>query len=212
MNHRDTSWPLLDTSFLKVEAIALKHRIPSFGFVITEKPSPGKLDSSKLVKRGIAPGPIFGKLKSGQKVEFEGEILDPTDFIGPNIPGRKLGIMGDTCDTGELVSLMENTAGLDILIHEATMEGKLREKCVQFGHSTPAMAVRVAAQCRSKHLVLFHLSPRYKPISLTTEDDDPDSAKVIENEALEELRTLGKTDIKLTIAEDFTELTIPKKK
>jgi hypothetical protein len=30
------------------------------------------------------------------------------------------------------------------------------------------MAVEFAVQCRAKHLVLFHLSPRYRPIKVRT--------------------------------------------
>lgn len=208
----DNCWNIFDSAYVKVEAVALKHRIPSFGFVVTEKTSVGKLDSKKLLDHGIKPGPIFGKLKGGKTVEFEGEILDPKNFLGPDIPGRKLAVLGDTCDSSELVTLVEQGQGLDLLVHEATMEGKLTEKCVQFGHSTPAMAVQVAAQCRSRSLALFHLSPRYKPLSLSNGDDDPDSAKIIQDEALAELETLGKSDITLIVAEDFTEITIPKKK
>ena len=46
------------------------------------------------------------------------------------------------------------------------MENKLFDKCVEFGHSTPNMAVDIAVACKARSLVLFHLSPRYKPISL----------------------------------------------
>ena len=49
-------------------AAALRHRIPSYGFVITEKSSPGRLNTEKLEEIGIRPGPIYGKLKARQKV------------------------------------------------------------------------------------------------------------------------------------------------
>ena len=53
-----------------------------------------------------------------------------------------------------------------ISVHEATMENKLQEKCVQFGHSTPCMAAQVADSVKAKTLILFHVSPRYRPISI----------------------------------------------
>ena len=51
-------------------------------------------------------------------------------------------------------------------VHEATMENKLREKCVEFGHSTPSMAASVAHSVRAGTLILFHVSPRYRPVSM----------------------------------------------
>jgi len=90
------------------------------------------------------------------------------------------------------------------------MEEANREKALMFGHSTPAMAVQVAAECKAAHLVLFHLSARYKPLSLCGAED-PESAIIIEREAREELSKLDIPEMGLTVAEDFSELVIPKK-
>ena len=40
----------------------------------------------------------------------------------------------------------------------------VQEKCVSVGHSTPDMAADIALRAGARKLVLFHLSPRYKPI------------------------------------------------
>ena len=61
-------WPLFQEAGLTVVAAALRHRIPSWGFVITEKNGPGRLNTEKLEQIGIRPGPIYGKLKARQKV------------------------------------------------------------------------------------------------------------------------------------------------
>ena len=77
-------------------------------------------------------------------MHFEGQTLDPKDFVGPDISGRQVAVCGDTCDSSELSALVARAeGGLDLLCHEATMEGRLWEKCVSVGHSTPAMAVQV---------------------------------------------------------------------
>lgn len=136
--------------------------------------------------------------------------LDPAEFVGPEVPGRKIAIMGDTCDSSEIIPLAQN---LDVLVHEATMENKLLEKCVEFGHSTPDMAVDIAVSCNTKTLVLFHLSPRYKPLSLSMCDANlEESAQVIVNEALKHLEDAHRADIELVVAEDFMEYQILKNK
>jgi len=199
---------LLESSHFIVVAAALKHRIPSFGFIVSEKDSPGKLDSARLLELGVKPGPIFGKLKNGYKVVLDsGKELDPKDYVGPDIPGRKIAVMGDTCDSSEIIPFSTN---LDVLVHESTMENSLEEKCVEFGHSTPRMAVDVAVSCGARHLVLTHLSPRYRPVSLSHGEDDPESAKKLELEALQSLEEKSRTDMSLTVAEDFTEVDVPK--
>jgi len=199
-------WKLFEGARSSVVATRLEHRIPSFGFIISEKPSPGKLDAVKLLSKGISPGPIFGKLKSGQSVVLEcGEVLNPADFVQPDIPGRKIVILGDTCDSSEIFSHAQNT---DVLVHEATMENRLKDKCIEYGHSTPDMAVDVAVKSGTRTLILFHLSPRYKPGCVS---GDGDSAQVIYDEAINRIAEYGKTDMKLIVAEDFTQYEIPKK-
>lgn len=47
-----------------------------------------------------------------------------------------------------------------LLVHEATMQESLREKCVEFGHSTPRMAAEFAVRIGAKRLCLNHVSPR----------------------------------------------------
>ena len=200
---------MLKEGKVEVRAAALVHRIPSFGFLITEAPGTGKLDAARLLEVGIKPGPIYGKLKAGLAVEWEGKTLRPKDFLGPEMPGRRLAVLGDTKDSSRLSTLV-GEGGVDLLCHEATMEESNKEKALMFGHSTPAMAVQVAVECKAAHLVLFHLSARYKPLSLCSAED-PESAGIIEREAKEELSKLNIHEMRITVAEDFSEVLIPKK-
>ena len=41
-----------------------------------------KLCLTSAQEIGIRPGPLFGKLKQGQSVNFEGKTLKPEDFVG----------------------------------------------------------------------------------------------------------------------------------
>ena len=98
-------------------------------------------------------------------------------------------------------------------VHEATMEDKLKEKCVEFGHSTPSMAAGVAMETQAKNLILFHVSPRYKPLSLCDESNqDVDSAQILLDEALKHLQANDRTDVNVIVAEDFTEFVLHKHK
>ena len=94
------------------------------------------------------------------------------------------------------------------------MEDKLEEKCVEFGHSTPSMAAGVALETRAKNLILFHVSPRYKPLSLCDKNNqqDSDSAQILLDEALKHLQDKDRTDVNVIVAEDFTEFVLQKNK
>ena len=93
------------------------------------------------------------------------------------------------------------------------MEDKLKEKCVEFGHSTPSMAAGVAMETLAKNLILFHVSPRYKPLSLCDESNkDVDSAQILLDEALKHLQDNDRTDVNVIVAEDFTEFVLHKNK
>ena len=91
------------------------------------------------------------------------------------------------------------------------MEDKLKEKCVEFGHSTPSMAAGVALETQAKNLILFHVSPRYKPLSLCDESNQ-DSAQILLDEALKHLQDNDRTDVNVIVAEDFTEFVLQKNK
>lgn len=133
-NNRNT-WDILHEGNLGVSAAILKHRIICFGYVIEEDDSPGKLDAALLKLKGVPPGPLYAKLKSGESVVTEdGRVIEAEDVLGPPCAGRKVVILGDTCDSGQISSLAVNA---DVLVHEATNENDHQEKCMENGHSTP---------------------------------------------------------------------------
>lgn len=44
------------------------HTIPSFGFVVTERDEPGKLDAGHLKELGVPPGPLYARVKKGEAI------------------------------------------------------------------------------------------------------------------------------------------------
>ena len=127
-------WEILKCGDLTVTAYPIKHRIPCVGYVIQESSLPGKLDVLLLKEKGIPPGPLYGQLKSGKPVELaDGSLIKPEDVLGPSRKGRKIIILGDTCNSDTLI---EAGMDADVIVHEATYENELEEKAVDHGHST----------------------------------------------------------------------------
>lgn len=143
-----------------VEAGKLEHGITCFGYRIVEKDIKGALLVDKLQELGISPGPIYQKIKAGEDVTLDnGTIINGVDFVGPNKPGRKLAILGDTRYSKKAIDLAMN---VDLLVHEATF-GKDDETIAHnYYHSTNIQAAKVAIEADAKELILTHISSRYQ--------------------------------------------------
>lgn len=51
-----------------MQAGRVKHRVPTFGFVISESTRPGKLNVDKLKEFGVKPGPLYATIKKGEAI------------------------------------------------------------------------------------------------------------------------------------------------
>jgi ribonuclease Z len=181
---------IFEDNHFTVEAKLLDHGIPSYGYRIVEKDRPGTLLADKLVKAGVEPGPIFRKIKNGEKVTLEdGRVLIPADFLGPEQKGRIVTILGDTRYCENAIAL---AMGADVLVHEATFSKGEERLAYDYFHSTTCQAANVANQADCKKLILTHISSRY----------DRTAWRELVTEAQE---IFPNTDI----AEDFKEINIP---
>jgi ribonuclease Z len=113
--------------------------------------------------------------------------LHPSEVVGPTKIGRKLVILGDTCDSSGIAKIGQ---GADLLIHECTLPRRLATEARKRGHSTAstgqpflahltplwplltydtrhntwwwiaAMAGKFAKRIQAKKLILTHFSAR----------------------------------------------------
>ncbi|HEY9906709.1 MAG TPA: ribonuclease Z [Thermosynechococcaceae cyanobacterium] len=142
-----------------VSCTLLKHRVPAYGYQVTERDRPGAFDVKKAAALGISPGPVYGRLKNGEVVELsDGRRIRGADLCGPVQVGRKLAYCTDTIFCEGAVELAQNA---DVLIHEATFAHQDAELAYQSLHSTSTMAAQVALAAQVRQLILTHFSPRY---------------------------------------------------
>jgi ribonuclease Z len=152
-----------------VACAPLKHRLPAFGYRVTEKDRPGHFDAGRAQELGIPPGPLYGKLKRGERVTLDdGRTFEGSEFCGPDLKGRVVAYCTDTiyCRTA-----VELARGADLLIHEATFADADEGLAVRSTHSTAAMAARVAREAGARRLLITHFSPRYFPGNQTEPED-----------------------------------------
>lgn len=150
---------VFEDSLMKVEAAHVDHRIECFGYRIAEQERPGRLFVEKLKEKAIPPGPLYAQLKSGHNIQLpNGEVLEWADYVGQPIPGRVVVIMGDTRDCKASRSLAHQA---DVLVHEATFAGELKQLAQEYYHSTSAQAAQVAKESGAAVLIITHISSRY---------------------------------------------------
>jgi ribonuclease Z len=138
-----------------VAPFPVDHRGPaSFGYAIVEEPRRGRFDAELAASLGIPFGPDYGRLERGETV---GGVA-PEQVIGPDRPGRKLVLSGDTapCETLRVAAHQA-----DLLVCEATFADEEAERAAQTRHSTARQSAELARDAEVRLLALTHLSARY---------------------------------------------------
>jgi ribonuclease Z len=135
------------------------HGVESLGFALVERARPGRFDVQVADELGVPAGPERGRLQAGQPVHLPGgRIVEPGEVLGPERPGRKIVLTGDT---GSSATVAEAARGAEVLVHEATFLDEERERAQETAHSTALEAAEVALEAGVGLLALTHLSNRY---------------------------------------------------
>ncbi|NPA27327.1 MAG: ribonuclease Z [Chloroflexi bacterium] len=115
----------------------------------------------------IPPGPWRRDLVAGKTVTLpDGRVIHPDQVLGPPRPGvRYVHIM----DTGRTDDLHEHVRDADLLVIEATYLHEDVELARQFGHITAREAALLAKESGVKHLILTHISRRYRDHDILAE-------------------------------------------
>jgi len=133
--------------------------VPAFGYIVEEKPIPGKFYPERALELGIPRGPLWKALQQGKTIEYKGRKVKPSDVMGPPKKGVKIVFSGDTTYCERVIDVSKNA---DILIHEGMYGNDMAEYAKSRGHSTVADAARVALVAGVKKLFITHVSSRYK--------------------------------------------------
>lgn len=151
---------IFDGEDFSITAIPVFHRGQDcYGFVFEEKPRRPFLPE-RAEALGIPPGPWRRDLVNGQTVTLpDGRCVTPDEVLGPPRPGTRLVHVGDAGRTDNLVEVCYQA---DALVIEATYLEEEAEMARQFAHLTARQAAELALKAQVKHLILTHISRRYR--------------------------------------------------
>ncbi|WP_413596033.1 ribonuclease BN [Citrobacter youngae] len=154
-----TAGEVVDDGLRKVTAFRLEHPLECYGFRVEEHDKPGALDANALKAAGVKQGPCFQDLKAGKTIELEdGRTINGADFLAPAIKGKSVAIFGDT---GPCASAIELAKGVDVMVHETTLDSSMEEKANSRGHSSTRQAAQLARDAGVGRLIMTHVSSRY---------------------------------------------------
>ena len=160
---------LFENDKIRVNCASLKHKIPAYGYRVSEKDKPGIFDIKKAESMKIAPGPIYSELQQGKTVILsDGRSINGNEFCGPPRKGASFVYCTDTVFSESAVSLSKNA---DLLVHESTFSQEDESMAYEKLHSTTIMAAKTALLSNTKKLIITHLSPRYTNKNAITPSD-----------------------------------------
>jgi ribonuclease Z len=160
----------------EVRACEAEHSVPTFSFLLDEKEKPGTFYPEKAISIGIPKGELWHKLQQGEEVVVDGKSIKPSEVMGPNVPGKKIGISGDTRPTKKLEAFFKNC---DYLVFDSTFLDELKENAILTCHSTAKEAATFAKNTNVSNLILTHFSARYKDENVLL-----DEAKTVHNSVI----------------------------
>lgn len=167
LNKIDSPMLIHDGKAFTVKAFPVTHRGQGcFGYIFQERTHrPFIVEKANAL--GVPNGPERGLLVKGENITLaDGTVISPDMVLGEEIAGAKVCITGDIARTD---NIREYVADADVLITEATFLDSEREEANSFGHITAKQAGELAKEVNIKHLLLTHVSRRYREFEVVKE-------------------------------------------
>ncbi|MBI4400908.1 MAG: ribonuclease Z [Nitrospirae bacterium] len=178
--HALSPFPVLEDPMFTVRAIALNHRIPSFGYVLQEQ-CHINVNKEKLRAAGLPVGSWLKDLKQliwqGQPDDFrftatlyfehrreerEFQLGEVRDRFVTITRGQKIAYVVDArYDEENEAKIVDLARGADVFYCEAPYLERDADKARERYHLTARQAGLMAAKADVRQLVVFHFSPRY---------------------------------------------------
>jgi ribonuclease Z len=153
---------IFEDKCIKIFNFPLKHRIPTHGYRIQEKPALRKLLKEKFDATGVSIAYIKKLIQGEDIVDNRGVEVKSDDVTLPPIRTRAYAFCSDTAYSE---SVLPHIKDIDLLYHESTFLDAEAERANETYHSTAKQAATIAQKADAKRLILGHFSSRYKDLS-----------------------------------------------
>ena len=149
---------IFEDKLIQITSFPLKHRIPTCGFRIQEKPKEYRLNAEALKEDNI-PFEFFHRLKKGESpLNENGKKIDFKKYTFSPKPSLSYSYCSDTAYSEKLIPIIKDST---LLYHEATFTETHKDRAKATYHSTARQAAEIASKANVKALILGHISSRY---------------------------------------------------
>ncbi|MCL4112323.1 UNVERIFIED_CONTAM: hypothetical protein GTU68_015053 [Idotea baltica] len=149
---------VVERQHVRVSTIPLEHRIPTAGYLFTEKTAPRKINGEAVARYGVPFDMMEGLRHGSHWTSKEGTTIDNAVLT---TQGRPPFTFAYCSDTVYLPSLVHSIRGVDLLYHEATFAKETGTNARRWGHSTATEAALIAKEAQVGKLLIGHFSGRY---------------------------------------------------
>jgi len=150
-----------------ISAFPMKHRVPTYGYKITEKEHELNINSDSIKEHSLSVEQIKAIKAGGDFKTNTGVIIPNHELTKQRKPSLSYAYCSDTIyDT----SIVEYIEGVDLLYHEATYLHELQSKAAERMHATSKEAGLIARQANVKKLIIGHYSSRYDDLTPLEEE------------------------------------------
>ncbi|MBV9445985.1 MAG: ribonuclease Z [Streptosporangiaceae bacterium] len=146
---------IVETSSFRLEARALSHSVPTFGYRLAE-PDGRRMLPAELAARGIT-GPDISRLQREGRLTVDGSTVT-LDQVSERRRGQRFAFIMDTRLCDGAFALADQA---DMLVCESTFAETEAALASDYGHLTARQAGQIAAESGARLLVLTHFSQRY---------------------------------------------------
>ena len=158
---------IYDDRSLTIETIPLRHRIPTCGFLFSEKQPPAHIRRDMIDFYEI---PVYelNRIKNGADYTLpDGKIVPNNKLTIPSALPRRYAYCSDTI---YLPRIIEQIYGVDLLFHEATFAQSEQARAKETFHTTASQAGEIARTAKVKQLLIGHFSARYEDESILLQE------------------------------------------
>lgn len=148
--------------YTTVTAIPLKHRVPTYGFLFSEKLRERNVKKEMIKEYKLSLKQIVA-LKRGEDIILSTGHTIPNKNLTNDPPSPRS--YAYISDTEYLKKLALSIKGVTLLYHEATFGNEHKDLAKITGHSTAEQAAMIARDAEAEKLLIGHFSARYKDIS-----------------------------------------------
>jgi len=151
---------LVDNKHWTLSAFPVNHRLPTYGYLIREKPAPRNIDKAAISEYALTVKEILA-IKGGADLN-RGELqVFNAQLTLPASAPRSYAYCADTQVKGWD---KQHLKGVELLYFETTYLHDKVEQAEARGHATTVQAAQVAMELEVGQLLIGHYSSRYKDV------------------------------------------------